>query len=182
MQIGKKISQLRKMSGLSQEQFAEKMDVSRQTISKWENGASVPDWESMIKISCIFSITLDELAENEDKKQDEKQNRSSVELTLQDLIKINASSRRKTILLMAAIELMVISLLSVIVIAIINDATLSIQYMLYRYIVVTDYNNVLFADYHAAYLFAGTAGILSVILFCIYHIRGRVKTTEKIPF
>ena len=176
MQIGKKISQLRKMSGLSQEQFAEKMDVSRQTISKWENGASVPDWESMIKISCIFSITLDELAENEDDAKSEKQ---SMGLTLQDLIKINASNRRKTILLMAAIELMVISILSVIVIAIINDATLSIQYMLYRYIVVTDYNNVLFADYHTAYLFAGTAGILSVILFCIYHIRGRVKTIEK---
>ena len=40
MQIGNKINQLRKLSGMTQEQLAEKLNVSRQTISKWESGVS----------------------------------------------------------------------------------------------------------------------------------------------
>ena len=42
MQIGNKINQLRKLSGMTQEQLAEKLNVSRQTISKWESGSSSP--------------------------------------------------------------------------------------------------------------------------------------------
>lgn len=50
------------MAGLTQEQLAEKTDVTRQTVSKWESGISTPDWESMIKISKLFNFTLDEFA------------------------------------------------------------------------------------------------------------------------
>ena len=45
MKLGEKIYQLRKMSGMTQEQFAEKLNVSRQTISKWESGSTSPDVE-----------------------------------------------------------------------------------------------------------------------------------------
>lgn len=58
MNINEKISKLRKMSGLTQEQLAEKLKVSRQTISKWEKGISIPDWESMVKIRKLFSVSL----------------------------------------------------------------------------------------------------------------------------
>ena len=50
MTIGEKILQLRKASGLSQEQLAEQLDVSRQSISKWENNDSIPDINKIIII------------------------------------------------------------------------------------------------------------------------------------
>lgn len=46
MNTGEKISKIRKMSGMTQEELAEKMNVSRQTISKWEKGTSSPDLET----------------------------------------------------------------------------------------------------------------------------------------
>ena len=61
MQIGNKINQLRKLSGMTQEQLAEKLNVSRQTISKWESGGSFPDIESVVKVSKIFQVSLDDL-------------------------------------------------------------------------------------------------------------------------
>ena len=61
MQIGNKINQLRKLSGMTQEQLAEKLNVSRQTISKWESGSSSPDIESVVKVSEIFQVSLDDL-------------------------------------------------------------------------------------------------------------------------
>ena len=61
MQIGNKINQLRKLSGMTQEQLAEKLNVSRQTISKWESGSSTPDIESVVKVSEIFQVSLDDL-------------------------------------------------------------------------------------------------------------------------
>jgi len=61
MEIGSKINQLRKLSGMTQEQLAEKLNVSRQTISKWELDSSSPDLESIVKISRIFHVSLDDL-------------------------------------------------------------------------------------------------------------------------
>lgn len=53
---------LRHKSGLSQEQLAEKIGVSRQAISKWETGASAPDLEKLRALSECFGVTLDQLA------------------------------------------------------------------------------------------------------------------------
>lgn len=58
MEIGNKINQLRKLSGMTQEQLAEKLNVSRQTISKWESDSTSPDLESIVKISRIFSCVI----------------------------------------------------------------------------------------------------------------------------
>lgn len=52
---------LRRKAGLSQEQLAERLEVTRQTISKWEGGHSVPDLEKLQAMSRIFGVTLDEL-------------------------------------------------------------------------------------------------------------------------
>ena len=65
MKLSEKISVIRKMNDLSQEQFAEELSVSRQAVSKWETGASVPDIQTLIKIADFYSITLDELVRNE---------------------------------------------------------------------------------------------------------------------
>ena len=65
MDIGNKILELRKESKLSQEQLAEKMNVARQTISKWELGETTPDLAQSKLLSQIFNVSLDELTNNE---------------------------------------------------------------------------------------------------------------------
>ena len=52
---------LRRKAGLSQEQLAERLAVTRQTISKWEGGHSVPDLEKLQAMAAVFGVTLDEL-------------------------------------------------------------------------------------------------------------------------
>lgn len=61
MEIGSKLKKARIDSGLTQENVAEKIQVSRQTISNWENEKSYPDIISVIKLSDIYGISLDEL-------------------------------------------------------------------------------------------------------------------------
>ena len=61
MEFNNKLYQLRKQKGLSQEELANRLNVSRQTISKWEIGDSTPDMEKLIAISDLFEISLDEL-------------------------------------------------------------------------------------------------------------------------
>ncbi len=65
MESGNKISELRKKQHLSQEQLAEKMNVARQTISKWELGETSPDIRQAKELSKIFKVSLDELAHND---------------------------------------------------------------------------------------------------------------------
>jgi transcriptional regulator with XRE-family HTH domain len=67
IEIGKKVQLARKESGLTQEQAAEKLSVSRQTISNWENEKSYPDIISVIKMSDLYGISLDILLKGEEK-------------------------------------------------------------------------------------------------------------------
>lgn len=59
--LSEKIYKLRKNSGLSQEQLAEQLNVSRQAISKWEQGTAIPESEKLIAISNYFGVTVDYL-------------------------------------------------------------------------------------------------------------------------
>ena len=61
MEIGSQIKKLRNALGLSQEELAEKIYVTRQTISNWENEKSYPDIHSLLALSSIFEISLDQL-------------------------------------------------------------------------------------------------------------------------
>lgn len=61
MSLGERIYQLRKAKNLSQGDLAELLNVSRQSISKWETNASVPDLDKLIKLSDVFGVSLDEL-------------------------------------------------------------------------------------------------------------------------
>lgn len=95
MQIGNKIKQLRKLSGMTQEQLAEKLNVSRQTVSKWESGGSAPDIESIVKVSKIFQLSLDDLLQEGETVVTDK---NDERITLEDLVKINLHNRRMTLL------------------------------------------------------------------------------------
>lgn len=59
--IGMNLKYLRKQAGLSQEDVAEKMNVSRQSVAKWENDETLPDIINCTKLANIYGITLDEL-------------------------------------------------------------------------------------------------------------------------
>jgi len=61
MEIGNKLKNARNEKGITQEQAAELLDVSRQTISNWENCKSYPDIISVIKMSDVYSVSLDHL-------------------------------------------------------------------------------------------------------------------------
>lgn len=67
MKIGKKLKNARIEAGLTQEKAAEKIDVSRQTISNWENEKSYPDIISVIALSDLYSVSLDELLKGDQK-------------------------------------------------------------------------------------------------------------------
>ncbi len=63
--LSEKLYTLRKKSGLSQEQLAQQLNVSRQAISKWESGSSIPESEKLLAISEYFHVTLDSLLKEE---------------------------------------------------------------------------------------------------------------------
>jgi transcriptional regulator with XRE-family HTH domain len=65
MNFAEKLKTLRKQKGISQEQLAEKIYVSRQAITKWESGNGIPDIENLIAISALFNESLDSLLSEE---------------------------------------------------------------------------------------------------------------------
>ena len=67
MEIGKKLKAARLEAKLTQEQVAEYLFVSRQTISNWENEKSFPDIVSVVRLSDLYSISLDELLKGDTK-------------------------------------------------------------------------------------------------------------------
>ena len=71
MEIEKKLKDARLNAGMTQEQVAEKIMVSRQTVSNWETGKSLPDIISIINMSDLYQISLDELLKG-DRKMKEK--------------------------------------------------------------------------------------------------------------
>lgn len=74
MEIGRRIKNLRAEHNISQEQLSEKIYVTRQTISSWENDKSYPDLNSLIRMSEVFNITIDNLVKGDIIKMKEKIN------------------------------------------------------------------------------------------------------------
>jgi transcriptional regulator with XRE-family HTH domain len=66
MNFGEKLKSERAKKGWSQEELAEKLFVSRQSVSKWENGQNYPSIEIIIKLSDLFEITIDELLRSDE--------------------------------------------------------------------------------------------------------------------
>lgn len=61
MELNEKIISFRKKKGLSQQEVAEAMDVSRQAVSRWEVGTSIPSMENLLALSKLFGISIGEL-------------------------------------------------------------------------------------------------------------------------
>jgi len=85
MILADKIIRLRKKNGWSQEELAEKMQVSRQAVSKWESTQTVPDLEKILMLSSLFGVTTDYLLKDEMENEeftDENDNASVKRITL----------------------------------------------------------------------------------------------------
>lgn len=71
MKFSEKLLQLRKKAGMSQEDLAEKLEVSRQAISRWELGTATPDAPNLIGISSLFGVSIDYLLHDDYKSDDD---------------------------------------------------------------------------------------------------------------
>lgn len=81
MKFNEKILDLRKKKGLSQEELGRELNVSRQTISKWESGQSYPDFGKLVLLSDFFELTLDELMKDIDVQDIKEKNHKSIDIS-----------------------------------------------------------------------------------------------------
>lgn len=81
MNFGENLQKLRKEKNISQEQLAEELHVSRQTIGKWENGVTYPETECLIQISDFFEVSIDTLLKG---TVTEQQSKSSAGIALRN--------------------------------------------------------------------------------------------------
>lgn len=80
IEIANKLLKLRKEHGLSQEQLASKLGISRQAVSKWERAEASPDTDNLIELAKLYNVSLDDLLLNEQVKKDkEKEEREEKE-------------------------------------------------------------------------------------------------------
>lgn len=75
MKFCDKLQKLRKDNNITQEGLADKLNVSRQAVSKWESGTGYPDTEKLIQLSKIFNVTMDELVNDEEIKKDTREDK-----------------------------------------------------------------------------------------------------------
>lgn len=71
IEIANRLLQYRKRMGLSQEELAEKIGVSRQAVSKWERAEAAPDTDNLIELSKVYGVSLDEMLKGESEKEAE---------------------------------------------------------------------------------------------------------------
>lgn len=80
MELGNQIKQHRNRMGLSQEELAENVYVSRQTISNWENGKNYPDIKSLLLLSSFFGVSLDDLVKGDMAEMKEQIKKEDIQL------------------------------------------------------------------------------------------------------
>ena len=151
--------------------LAEKLNVSRQTISKWESDNSSPDIESVVKVSKLFQVSLDDLLQE---GETSVTNKNDERITLEDLVRINLHNRRMTLLLISGLIFIMVSILNFAYVMALQSTTLSTQYMLYRYIVMGQYESAPI-DYMRLMIPSIIAGVIGLALCLCYAFRSRIK-------
>lgn len=96
MILADKILELRKKKGWSQEQLGEQLDISRQSVSKWESGASIPDLDKIVKMSQIFSVSTDYLLKDEiESLEEESQQDADLEREMENANAVSLEEANK---------------------------------------------------------------------------------------
>ena len=101
MEIGSKIKAARNKAGITQEKAADELGVTRQTISNWENNRSYPDIVSVVKMSDLYSVSLDHLL------KEDKDIKTSYLDHLEESTNVVKSNNRKTRILLVSVYLIV---------------------------------------------------------------------------
>ena len=106
MKLCEKLYELRRAAGLSQEELAERLNVSRQAVSKWENGAAQPELSKLVELSRLYGVSVDELLSLEEAEKGDAKAASSVDSSTpapaQDTLAAPKKVRRQKLLLGAA--------------------------------------------------------------------------------
>lgn len=134
MTLGQRIHELRTAAGLSQEQLAERLDVSRQAISKWELDASTPDLDRLVLLSRLFSVSLDQLVSGTLPGA-----AAPKEPDIRQLAAENRRRRQTAVLTVVGSFAAMLGCVSFAFLYALRSAVLSTQYMLYRYMAVGEY-------------------------------------------
>ena len=108
MKFNEKLIELRKKEGLSQEELGYKLNVTRQTVSKWELGQTTPEMDKLIEISKMFNISVDELIKGteEDKNINVEKNQTEP-IKDQPIVEKNTKNKIIVIVLVAALVIVV---------------------------------------------------------------------------
>ena len=133
MMLGQKLQMLRSAAGWSQEQMAERLMVTRQTVSKWERNLSEPDVKTLLMLSELFGLSLDELVRGEDTKKSERV------LDLEQMAERNRRSQRRMALTVIGVVSALFGGLALAFFKTLDAYILRLQYMLYRYMTVEKY-------------------------------------------
>jgi transcriptional regulator with XRE-family HTH domain len=112
MEFNNRLYQLRKQRGFSQEELASRLNVSRQTVSKWEVGDSTPDMEKLVAMSALFDVSLDQLVLGKEAPQSEAPAKSQLIDTISEKVltpdnKKKAKSALKIAGIIAAVILLI---------------------------------------------------------------------------
>ncbi len=119
MKFNEKLIKLRKQKGLSQEELGYKLNVTRQTISKWELGQTAPEMDKLVELSKLFDISVDELINDSEPAKDitnipDIQKDTGNSHTIIEDTSIKKSKREKTIISVIVITLIIIIILIII--------------------------------------------------------------------
>ena len=103
MKFNEKLIELRKKEGLSQEELGYKLNVTRQTVSKWELGQTTPEMDKLVEISKLFNISVDELI-----KETETTTQESQKEPIKDQPIVEKKTKNKAIIIILVIALIII--------------------------------------------------------------------------
>ncbi|MBM7711232.1 helix-turn-helix domain-containing protein [Enterococcus xiangfangensis] len=130
MEVGERLKARRMELNLTQESVAEALGITRQTISNWENGRSYPDIERMVRLSDIYSLSLDELLKGDQEMVKQLQENTS----------INHFLKRFIFMLLVNVGLMIVLLINptigdyfiLLILALISVNTLALFYLIIK--------------------------------------------------
>ena len=160
MILAEKIIKLRKQLGWSQEELAEKMDISRQSVSKWESANSIPDLNKILKLAEIFEVSTDFLLKDEYDAADSTENQSKTNsadlISLEQALHYTQSKIEAAALTLKGVVLCICSVVP-----------------LFFFMAMSDVNRMNMTDDIAAAL-----GVISIVLMVSLAISFFIKTNQ----
>ncbi len=111
MKFGDKLYQLRRKKGISQEELGEQLNVTRQTVSKWELGQSKPDTDKLIEISKLFNVSL-EILTNDEVVLEKEENTHNIDTTKQTTTSTETKPRRWLLVLLVILAIILAVILA----------------------------------------------------------------------